>query len=308
MAAYPHLFAVSWPVQQVLHTAFFLYVTILMNPTLKPSKKHLLYFLPSLAVFIVCVPFIYMKSADEKIGLIQAYNQWDSPSFYFIFICAFIVNLTFLGLSIYRLLLFLDTKRLKNIRHFRVVFIILINGIIADFLLFIALASQTTVLVRIDSVLIDLLVCMPFFLSIRYPHFMYNLSVEISREKYKQSQIHSLNVDSVITRLRELLELEKVYTDPELNITRVSEVLMISKHQLSEILNTKLKVDYKNFINSYRVREAKKLLIDKPDITILQIAYAVGFNSKTAFYEAFTRDTSVTPTKYRRKNLKNRKK
>lgn len=308
MAEYPHLFATSWPVQQVLHIAFYLYVTILLNPTLKPTKRVLLYFLPSLFLFIVSIPLIYIKSAEEKIEMILQYNTWDNPSFIFIFFSAFIINVTFVGLSIKKLLFFWNRSRLKNIRLFRIVYIILINGIMADVLLFIGLVTHTTLLIRLDSLLINLLICTPFFLGIRYPNFMNSLSVEISKEKYKQSQIHGINVDSVITRLTELMKLEKLYTDPELNITRVSDELKISKHQLSEILNSKLKVDYKNFVNRYRVEEAKKLLIEKPDDTILKIAYAVGFNSKTAFYTAFTADTAITPTEYRQKNLKKEKK
>jgi AraC-like DNA-binding protein len=97
------------------------------------------------------------------------------------------------------------------------------------------------------------------------------------------------------------VEIEKIFIDPVLDIGKISEELRISKHQLSEILNSKLKMDYKNYVNSYRIEEAKKLLENEPGHTILQIAYAVGFNSKTAFNTAFKKMTNITPTEYRKK-------
>ena len=56
-----------------------------------------------------------------------------------------------------------------------------------------------------------------------------------------------------------------------------------------------------DFINKYRVEEAKKKLSSRTykQFTILAIAYEVGFNSKSAFYNAFKKFTDTTPTKFR---------
>jgi len=53
-------------------------------------------------------------------------------------------------------------------------------------------------------------------------------------------------------------------------------------------------------INQYRIKEAKKMLIEESERSVLSIAYAVGFNSKSSFYEAFSRFTGKTPVQYRR--------
>jgi AraC-like DNA-binding protein len=54
-------------------------------------------------------------------------------------------------------------------------------------------------------------------------------------------------------------------------------------------------------INSYRVNEAKALLINEPQDTILDIAYAAGFNSKASFNRIFKKVTGMTPSEYRLK-------
>ncbi|HPX90415.1 MAG TPA: helix-turn-helix domain-containing protein, partial [Spirochaetota bacterium] len=53
--------------------------------------------------------------------------------------------------------------------------------------------------------------------------------------------------------------------------------------------------------NRYRVYEAIEMMKQDNDRSLLDIAFSAGFNSKSAFYEAFTKETGMSPAKYRRK-------
>ncbi len=76
----------------------------------------------------------------------------------------------------------------------------------------------------------------------------------------------------------------------------------LTQHQLSQLLNEKLNTNFNGFINSFRIDRARELLVSEPDAPVLNIAFAVGFNSKWAFYDAFTRFTGKSPVAYRREN------
>jgi len=58
-------------------------------------------------------------------------------------------------------------------------------------------------------------------------------------------------------------------------------------------------------INYNRIEEAKRRLIEpaKQNQTILAIAYDVGFNSKSAFNNAFKKFTDMTPSQYKQLRL-----
>ena len=60
-----------------------------------------------------------------------------------------------------------------------------------------------------------------------------------------------------------------------------------------------------DFMNQYRINYAKDLLIDqnRQDLTVLEILYDAGFNSKSSFNTEFKKRSGVTPTEYRRKRL-----
>jgi len=100
------------------------------------------------------------------------------------------------------------------------------------------------------------------------------------------------------------METESPYLNPELSLNSMAGKLNISPHQLSQLLNTVLNISFYDYINSYRVEAAKKLLLsfNSQQKTILEIVYEVGFSSKSVFNNAFKKHTGVTPTEFRNHN------
>ena len=105
-------------------------------------------------------------------------------------------------------------------------------------------------------------------------------------------------------KLRHMMEVEKVYRDPNLTIKTLSSLMVISPRVLSQIINDQLNTNFYEFINQQRIKEAQ-LLLNTPDTqqkSILDIAYDVGYNSKSAFNRAFKHFTGMTPSEFRKKN------
>lgn len=126
-----------------------------------------------------------------------------------------------------------------------------------------------------------------------------------SRDRYKSSHLQPAYVKEVIKKLTYRMEVEKTYRDEELSLQVLAEKLSVTPHHLSQILNEKLNKGFSDYINTYRIEEAKKLLTDagSEHRKILTIAFDVGFNTKAAFNYAFKKYTNMTPTQYRKKHL-----
>lgn len=102
--------------------------------------------------------------------------------------------------------------------------------------------------------------------------------------------------------LLKLMESEKPYLDNEINLSKLSTNLGISTHQLSATLNNALGMNFSNFINSYRIKEAQSILLDakKQHYTMVQVAYEAGYNSKTVFNTHFKKTIGISPTAFKK--------
>jgi AraC-like DNA-binding protein len=98
---------------------------------------------------------------------------------------------------------------------------------------------------------------------------------------------------------------ERPYLDFELTLQKLALKTDIPEKELSLLINHYLGKHFFDFINEYRINEAKVILAnpDKKEVTILEILYQVGFNSKSSFYTAFKKFTNKTPTQYRKEAL-----
>jgi AraC-like DNA-binding protein len=137
----------------------------------------------------------------------------------------------------------------------------------------------------------------------RYPDFYQLVAREEKQQKYKRSLIKGLSKDTIIQRLHELMEEEKIYRQFELKLDEVASMLFMSPHQLSEFINEYMGMNFSSYMNHYRVEEAKDLLVNNPDQSALSIGLQVGFGSKPSFNNIFKQKTGMTPSEYRKKGI-----
>ncbi len=136
-----------------------------------------------------------------------------------------------------------------------------------------------------------------------------NLQQEADRfkqtQKYRYSSLSEQDIANYKDNLIKYLEKEKPYTDPDLKLQNLADHLGIPPYQLSQVINTQLQHNFYDLINSLRIEEAKQRLRDpnKNQTTIIDIAFDVGFNSKSTFNSAFKKFTKMTPTQFRKSRV-----
>ena len=121
----------------------------------------------------------------------------------------------------------------------------------------------------------------------------------------KNKEIHytSLtNGNAYYKEFRRLLIVEKIYRNPDVSLTSVSEVLNISATYLSQLVNKLENQSFTDSINRFRVSDAEEMLADSDfnGYTVVSLGLEAGFNSKSSFYLAFKKYCGMTPTEYRK--------
>jgi len=134
---------------------------------------------------------------------------------------------------------------------------------------------------------------------------IHSLEEELN-EKYSRNKLDEETANQYLLRLSEVMAREKLYRVPSISPKIVAGKLNISTHNLSQILNCHMNQNFRNYINSLRIEEVKKMLTspDYKEETILSIAMEAGFKSKSSFNFVFKKMIGETPAEYRKKLLK----
>lgn len=123
-------------------------------------------------------------------------------------------------------------------------------------------------------------------------------------KKYSGSTLSEDQKISLISKLEHLVQVEKIFIHEKLSIEDIAIKLDTNSKYISQIINETFNKNFYNYINSYRIEEAKLMLRSElsDKYSILGIAQSVGFVSKSTFNVAFKRITGLTPTEFKRMN------
>jgi PAS domain S-box-containing protein len=123
-------------------------------------------------------------------------------------------------------------------------------------------------------------------------------------QKYSSSSLKGVEEVKLYFKLKDLLQKEKLYLDPNLSLKNVADRLATNTKYLSQVVNNHSGKNFQYFINSYRVSEAKKQIMDSDNnnLTLYGIALQCGFKNKSTFYKVFKEITGQTPREFQKQN------
>lgn len=123
-----------------------------------------------------------------------------------------------------------------------------------------------------------------------------------SKPRYDRSGLTSDRADLIAERLEQFMQTKQPYLDPDLTIEALAKRMAVPRHHLTEVINDQHQKNFYLFVNEFRIQAVKQALKDPAQSgeTLLDIAYASGFNSKSPFNTAFKQLTGITPSQYRR--------
>ena len=129
---------------------------------------------------------------------------------------------------------------------------------------------------------------------------------EDASKKYQKVKLNEKECEEIVSRLKTLVENQKVYKNPELKMSDLAETLHLSSSKLSQIFSLYLKENYYDFINRYRLEEFKRLIAagELKHYTITALSEECGFR-KSSFFATFRKVEGMTPAEFlKKKNIK----
>ncbi len=122
----------------------------------------------------------------------------------------------------------------------------------------------------------------------------------LPKRKYANSGVTPAMAMDIHQRLVHFMEKEKLFTEPDLSLSMLSEKIEVHPNYLSQVINEKEGKTFFEYINALRIAEFQRLvtLPSSRRFTIMGLAYDCGFNSKSSFNKNFRKVTGLSPTAY----------
>lgn len=122
--------------------------------------------------------------------------------------------------------------------------------------------------------------------------------VELTKPKYEKSALSQTQAQRIESKLNHALTEEALFLNPDLTLYILSKHLHIPASYVTQTLNQTMGTTFFEWVNKARIKQAQHKLLTSED-SVLNIAMAVGYNSRSAFYKSFKSLTGCTPTQYR---------
>jgi AraC-like DNA-binding protein len=302
---YPHLSRIHHPFAFLAGPLLFLYIRTLTSPDKKFKKVDLLHFIPFALCLIYLLPYYFQSSAAKMQILVSEYSEQSFGNWYYIRSAAFITQVL-IYLVLIAVTIVTYSRRVKQPHSsrdkallFEVRFFVIATAVLW-FAVVLRYAVQTTpnLLLPLGA---SLLIYAMGYMRMSRPDPATTEDQQPSGKKYEKSTLTPERAQRYLDKLLHLMEKEKPYNEGDLTIQRLAEKLSIPAPHLSQTINELLGQTFSDFINSYRVEEAKRKLLDPAlrHLSVLGISEEVGFSSKSSFNSVFKKYTNMTPSEFR---------
>jgi len=296
------------------------YTRSLIYKNYKLSRKDIVFLLPFIGYLIYQLFFYYGLEMKDKQHLQEVYDLFSAPQY---------MNYVTLFREIFRaalsVLCIVEIRRYS--RHIRTNFsdieridLTWLNMLVVGFLLIHLWAVLVSALILMSvsfgittnfeimgllgNYTTFFMVSVLIYFSLSHSSVFEGIEVK-NTETVKADIIKNKVSDEMVQRISQFMETEKPYLAPALNLERLAAQIKIQPRILSYIINRHFDCNFFEFINNYRVDEAKKMLSspEHESKNMLDVMLDVGFNSKATFNSLFKKKVGMTPSEYRKKMI-----
>ncbi|MGU9938552.1 helix-turn-helix domain-containing protein [Empedobacter brevis] len=321
-ANYINLEAFRWSFVYLFSAAFYLYVLSVCYTNFRLKAKHLLHAIPFLAFNVFIMWGIIFVDRPAKIKFINSMGDMPLWQFFLIlfevlfqvyFVASFLVirkakkvyleNYTNPNISALNALYKITT--LYYVLHF----IVLMRWLVT-FIFGWGKVELRDWIVCLDGLAFLFCTCWYLFVALNNPDFFRGVNSELKPIKKvvsKEKSISEINEEKnkEIESLKDFMVKNEPYLDSSLTIQDLAEQVEMPVKDLSTLINLYMDKHFFDFVNEYRIEKAMQILKDasQKELTVLEILYQVGFNSKSSFNTSFKKYTGKTPTDFRKEAL-----
>jgi AraC-like DNA-binding protein len=310
---YPHLIGYSSLFVFLIAPTLYLSILYFVKPTRIFQKKDYWHFFPTALLLVLDIP-LYLEDKEEKLARLEVTPEIDER--------IETIFLLIIPISVYW---FLAYRKLTSHQRNVQLFASSIEAIDLSWLRNFLFGLIPLVLLLLNEVLI-LFPAIIQISSILYAFSAFYLTYFIVKqvEIFPEKTLEVLNIQAIIEEneqrierkqllkdqqliemkqhLKYVMENDKPYLESTLTLPKLANMMSLSTHELSYLINVGFEDSFFGLVNQFRVEESKRILESShyKHLSMVGIAFEAGFNSKTAFNTAFKKIEGISPTEFQK--------
>lgn len=317
---YPHFLNISWLLLFLHGPSLWFYIKSFSNIKFKFKFVYLLHFLPFIGFFVVFYFDFLQLPAASKIEIVLTESFKEGNLYKISVLC---IGISTISYNLWGLrLIQLHRRNLMNslskiedydLNWLRILIIASLSVYFINVSLFnldlIFQFSSYSFLMLLAYSFASIYILVLGFFGLQQKNIFINHIPEFELSNQTELKTGYRNVptesdNAIIHKILLYMNENQPFLDPEITLTKLSNLLHLKPEQLSTILNVHLEQSFFDFINKYRIEEFKIQSIAEKNkhLSIMGIAYDCGFNSKAAFYRAFKKFEGISPSEYIQKS------
>jgi AraC-like DNA-binding protein len=305
---FPYLLRLDSPLHYLYGPFAFYYTYASLKPGFKFRKIYLLHLIPFLVNFIEFCP-LYFSSAELKLEYYENIREAGTYAMPVHYVLKAISAIIYLICQVYFFFRFRSQYNLESVSNMSLInwfrIYLFIQGVMISVLIMKIIwpVQIFTDPYHLYIMMVSVLVIATSVALMFFPSLLYGIQEKPEKHagKYYFSTLRPEEKADIFNKLSNYLSNhDKPFTDPEISLPGIARALNISINHLSQVINEMAGTHFNDYINAFRIEEAKQILRseDYKRLTIDAIAMKAGFRSKTPFYRAFKEYTGMTPKQY----------
>lgn len=292
---YPHLIGITLPLLYSIPPLFYFFIRE-VNGSENSKPRFMLHLVPSMLVLLIMTPY-FASSSQHKLMLLFAHESaselypfrdylglglWASAVIY--------------GLLSYRTSITTCKKGwVQSLTKFNLILILAIS--LAWVFIILDEHTHREVMI-IAALLFSLLIHFIGYTAFRGSTFL-PVQTKASNKLFTLEERETIKAG-----ICRLLEEDKVYKNSSFSISELGKILQTNTKYLSTIINKEFGCSFTFLVNTHRIKEAEKMILDNQfsHLSFLGIAVEVGFTNKNSFTRAFKRHRGITPSQFKQAN------
>lgn len=307
----------SFPAQFLIAPSLFLFIKASIYP--KPSSAVWIHYIPFLIILLYFTMYYFQESAvkynlhiaEHGLGL-ERLPLDSNSTFDPLKIHAYFHLLVFIHLLTYAFFMWgiiRQAYKQASLKVFNVEgsYINRYRNLLIYFLL--ALLFMAFLLLRYfqlgDFIFSLYLSCIVYLISVNISYrSLINYFRNRQPSKYASSTLNQEDKISILEKVKRVIEDEDFYCHGNASLENLARRIKESRHSVSQVINEMLGKNFFEYLAEMRINKSRSLLCDPKyqNITIDEISFMVGYNSRSAFNRVFKSITGTTPDRYRKEN------